>query len=178
MSSLAPLHAAHMAVGFEWLFFWRHGLLLILCIVPAIAWLARFGATLRWAVLVAAAIGVIFPLRVPTDYIKANDIPTWPAEVEFMRWLDAHPERPVVLTTMSRSVAAQSRAVAHGLVCRDPGFVVEQVEDLPVDYLVVYALTGAKCALVLQRLPQVRFELVKSFGEGGHNITVLRLRPS
>ncbi len=173
--ALLPLHVAHMALGPEWLFYWRHGLPLIFCIVPAVAWLGRSSARSRRALVAVAAVGVFFPMLAPTSYLK-SDVPTWSAEIDFMRWLDAHPKPPVVHSMVSRSIAAQSNAVAHSINCTSADLLIQQIEALPADYLVEYPWIFHCKAL--KELPAERFRVVKRFGMGNGQITVRQPLPA
>ncbi len=177
VSTLVPLHLAHMVVGTESLFGSRHGLPLILAIVLAIAYLARLGAFVRIVLIAVAATGILFPAHTAMTYIRGNQRFPWPAERHLMRWLDAHPRPPVLLSLKSRSLAARSRSVAHQLVCTSPGLVMRQVEVLPMDYLVVYERDAPHCPFLF-RLPEGEFDTVERFGHGKGQISVLRWRRS
>ncbi len=94
-----------------------------------------------------------------------------------MRWLDAHPRAPVLLSLKSRSLAARSRSVAHQLVCTSPGLVMRQVHVLPIDYHVVYERDAPHCPFLF-RLSEHEFDTVERFGHGKGQISVLRWRRS
>jgi hypothetical protein len=174
-AALVPLHAAHMALGPEWLFHWRHGLPLILAIVPALALLAPLGALARVVGVALVGVSTFLPAHAPRDYVLGNERATWEAERRLVEWLDAHPQPPVLLALYSRSLAAQSRAVAHQLDCTSPQSVMQQLDVLPIDYLVVHVSAAAGHCPELADLPAGRLELVRRFGRGWRQIWVARL---
>jgi hypothetical protein len=171
--ALAPLHLSHMAVGWEWLFGWRHGLPLVLAIVLAIAFLWRLGPAARVVLLAAVIAGTLFRGSTPDRYILAADRPPSGAELALVAWIDEHPRRPVVLTTYGRSLAASSQAVTHVPSCEQPGNLQAHLSAIELDYILIQPGDLRVCP-GLRGLDPKAFERVGSFGSGPRRIVVYR----
>jgi hypothetical protein len=137
---LLPVHAAHMTFVYSWLFGFRHGLPLILLIVPALAYLdAHAGRAGR----AAAALLVLATLLSNAQGMQAlfeRELKHGLKEGEQMlvAWLDSQRPRPTVVTTEPWKYGAFSRLGYHWILCRhSPEQTLRLLRDVGADYIVV-----------------------------------------
>lgn len=176
---LIPVHMLHSSMFKDWWFGHRHGLPLILLMLPCIAWLDTAGraARLVGAALIAASVlwlsqGLDHALT--HRYRAAN-----PNELKVAAWLDRQEGHPVVISSRAQRMATLSRrAYFHWMACED---TVDQTLMLLrtkiADYVMLYSFDrGDRCnfASITQRMRDMK--LVHQFGKGKRNIRIFKLR--
>lgn len=173
---VAPLHFFHSSYLWEWRFGHRHGLPLVLVLVPLLAWLATLpGRRIRTLALVLVAFSILGGAT-----IIAAGLPAPPgsglvgAEDELAAWIDGHPEPPTLLTTQVHTLAVFTHARYHWMECQESGEKVRQMLELipSIDYGIVYP-GEERCPFAqgLRTLP-----LAATFGEGNRRILVFDAR--
>ena len=172
LSALAPVHVAHMEVGLEWLFGWRHGLPLILAILLALASLCRHRTWVRIAVILVAAVGTLNRPLPPGYYTRSGERMVTEGEHALIDWIDQHPRPPVVSSAMGRWLAASSRAVTHVPPC-DSATLKNHLSALTLDYVVIHPMGRWLCP-ALRDVSRNELEQVRSFGRAPRLITVWR----
>jgi hypothetical protein len=175
LASLLPVHLMHGNYPAERFFGARHGLPMILGILPAAGYLLGRRLPLR---LVALGLVASTPfLRNPFELMRQDEAKRaaiWPAEVDLVAWLDAHERPPVAVSTQCRELALWSRASFHWIVCDSaPDETRSLFENLPIDYLIVYS-SEEDCAFL--RGLEAELELVRTFPQRGRSIDVYRWR--
>lgn len=168
---IAPLHLLHSRFLWEWRFGHRHGLPFLLVLLPALAYLLRRGGPLRALALSLAAISLLAGAFGVARFLTFH-YPSGPvgAERELVDWLDAHPRRPIAVTTNAQPLAAFSRAGYHWMECREPASKSRILLDqVGADYLIVYP-GEERCAFV-QGLDDLR--VARKFEDPRGRILVL-----
>ncbi len=143
---LAPVHLHHATYLWPWWFHWRHGLPLILAIVPALAALnASRSAALGIAgalVLAAALVAGSASIAGLRRELGARAAGPHPDERALLGWVAAQPRPPVLAATHPQVLAAFGLGGGGGyrwLRCGDSPAVVEAMRDaLGLDGVVVY----------------------------------------
>ncbi len=169
---LAPLQLMHTRYLGEWRFGHRHGLALLLLLVPALAYLLDRGPRpWRWAAL-ALAVASLASGGFATASLLGARFPSGllGPEPELVEWLEARRPRPTVVTTNAQTLAVYSRAGFHWMQCdEDPAKTRLLIERAGVDHVLVYS--GQEHCRFHQGIE--RLTPVASFGEGRRRITVL-----
>jgi hypothetical protein len=175
-AAVFPVHLAHTAFPYEWLFHWRHGLPLILLIVPAAGLLWARGGPWRWTLAAAFAWSLLLPTHGPARFTPGSVAGMRAPEARLTAWLDAHPEPPLVLSTRARTIALWSRAAGHGARCESPPTTTRAYfELLPIDYLILFPRDEG-CPML--RGLEDELEPVRRFGAPPGAIRVLRWKGS
>jgi len=174
---LIPVHTAHMRFGLEWLFGFRHGLPLLLLILPAIAYLdaRRFRpfAVATAALLLATAV---------MNYTEMTRVlhKRWPTGIspehqEVVNWLDRQEPRPSVVTTQPWEFGTFSRSGYHWILCaHPPSATLSLLRDAMADYVLVSA-RERPCPFI-RGLPGTQLRVAKEFGNGKIILFSLRER--
>lgn len=172
---LAPIHLLHSRFLSEWRFGHRHGLPLLLLLLPALGYLlARGGRLLRVLgmslLLLGFAVGAFRSTRLLTADFRSGLLGPEP---ELVAWLDARRPRPVVLTTHAQTLSVFSRAGFHWMECREsPEQTRRLLEHIDIDYVLLYPGQGeCRFAAGLDRLP-----VAATFGSGARRIRVYDAR--
>ena len=179
--AVGPLHDIHRAGYREWLFGWRHGLPLVLLTSVGTAYLMIRGSR-YYRILVIVLLGLSIqsnlvdvgertqatfppPVWVPTGIDEAED--------ELLRWLDGQSPRPAVVSTNARELAMHSRAGFHTIERRTPlSTIIDLLEHAGADYVLRYPRDAPLTVLGAQS----RLQRIRTFGTGGNQIGVYRLR--
>ncbi len=173
---LAPVHDGHFHYFKEWLFGFRHGLPLILLILPALVLLTKMShrwlGWIAWGLVVASlATGLartsgLLTLKFPSGLLGP--------EPQLVAWLDGQTPRPSVVTTNSQTLSALSRSGYHWITCQnDSESTLGLLEFAGANYVLLYP--GEEKCSFLQGLED-RLELIKVFGDDGFQIGVLKAR--
>lgn len=148
----------HATFFLRWLFGWRHGLPLILLLVPAIAYLVRDGLPfLRFGtvvlVLLSAAAGLL-------TITKLRPVPWTEGQRQLAAWVDQQQPLPVILSPHATSFGVMTRGFYHWTLCTEPPEQTRRMlQHLPIDYVVVSEaelrcpfLSGLQDALEVKRV--------------------------
>ena len=170
---LLPVHFAHAERFGEWLFGTRHGLYLVLLLVPAVVILLhRSEVYLRWMavalVVVAAAAGLqgIFRLQ-----RSGWPYPAGPAVEAMLSWIDRQPVPPRVLTSDPQLLGAFSDAPFFWMGCyEDPGLTLSAARLQQIDYIVILP-QDSQCAF-WKGLPTL-LPVARKFSSGRDRAIVL-----
>jgi len=174
---LIPVHLFHFSHANPWLFGFRHGLPLLLLILPALAYLDthagrlwRLGAT---AVLVASLFMSVTAILTLTQRGFRTGIS--PVEQELVQWLDRQLLRPSVVTTFPWHVGAFSRSGYHWTHCNErPATTMALLLDARADYVLVFN-KDRHCNFVRGLEPRF-LKQVKTFGQAHKQVRVLAVR--
>jgi hypothetical protein len=163
---LIPVHLHHATFANEWLFGYRHGIPLLLLILPAVAYLDRFSGLVGRIVLtllLASALvlnGMAMTKLLNKNYSKG--LP--PVEHQLVRWLDAQSPRPTSISTKAFRLSAFSQTGFHWIRCERPHTeTLALLQHANADYVIVRR-AERKCPFIL-RLGQ-QLEVAKAFGKG------------
>ena len=180
LGMLAPVHAAHMTFVYSWLFGFRHGLPLILLIVPALAYLdsqvcwgrerKRVGSALAGVVVLATLVWNVQAMQV----LFARDLrfSLTEGDRQMVKWLEHQSPRPTIVTTQPWMFGAFSRAGYHWTLCRHkPEHTLKLMRLVNADYLLVRK-NERDCPFVHGLRPEY-LETVLVFGKGTY---ILKLR--
>ena len=170
---LVPVHLHHASFAQEWLFGYRHGLPLLLLILPAVAYLDRHAGSIFRVALLSMLV-----VTIPLNGLALNKLlhksyaaGLTPVESELVEWLDAQSPRPAVVTTNSFALSAFSRSGFHWILCEsDPLQTLRLLQLSGADYVIVYA-DERRCGYVFALRDRVR--VARAFGQG--QILVLEL---
>ena len=136
---LLPVHHAHVEPVWNaaWLFAQRHGLPILFLALPSAALLlSRPAAWVRWLAAATLAAGLVHGASGIWGKVRLS--PVEEADRVAARWLDAHAEPPVVLSTRATLLALHSRAYFHWTKCSEPGAASQRlIEAAEVDYVVL-----------------------------------------
>ncbi len=161
-----PLHFFPSRHLWDWRFGHRHGLPLVLVLVPALAWLAATPGRRARAIALVLVTFSIFGGAI----VVASSLPApagsglLGAEPELAAWIDSHAEPPTLLTTQVHTLGVFTRGRYHWMECRESGDKVRRILDLvpAIDYVLVY---GGE-----ERCPFAQgtrgLELAATFGDG------------
>ena len=180
LGMLAPVHAAHMTFVYSWLFGFRHGLPLILLIVPALAYLdsqvrwgaqgRRVGSALATAVVLATLVWNVQAMQ--TLFERDLKFSLTDGERQMVKWLEHQKPRPSVVTTQPWMFGAFSRAGYHWTLCRHkPEHTLKLLRHAKADYVLVRR-HERDCKFVHGLRPKY-LETVLVFGKGTY---ILKLR--
>jgi len=169
---LLPLHLSHSRLLGEWRFGHRHGLPLLLLLLPAAFFLLRHPRrALRWLAWSLLAMSIVsgtfrsvhlLTVRFPSGLLGP--------EPELVEWLDGQQPRPSVVTTNPQTLAVYSRAGFHWMECREDGRKTRLlVEEVGADFVLLYA--GEESCAFARGIEQ-DFELVREFSKGRASIAV------
>jgi hypothetical protein len=174
---LVPVHLGHMTFSREWLFGFRHGLPILLLILPAIVYLDahRFRPF-----AVAAAVGLL-----ATAFMNYGDMArllrtSWPSGIhplhqEVVYWLDFQPTRVAVVTTLPWEFGTFSRSGYHWILCEHPPTeTLALLRHAKADYVLVTAWQR-ECPFI-RGLPGSELRVAKQFGDGQITLYALRDR--
>ena len=172
---LLPVHAAHMTFVFEWLFGFRHGLPLILLIVPALAYLdahaRRIGSIVVGVLLLTTLIWNVQAMQNLFDRRLHHGLSA--GEKQLVTWLDGQSPRPSVVTTQPWMYGAFSRSGYHWTLCgQSPEQTLKLLRHAGADYVLVRNEKERRCNFVRGLRPKYLRD-VRVFGGG---IYVLELR--
>jgi hypothetical protein len=175
---LLPVHNQHGTFFKEWLFSHRHGLPLLLPVLPALAYAMTAGAVIRGIALAALAVSAISVPASLYDVMNRHweyglDEP----ETRLVRWLDRHVETPIVVTTHAQALSVFSRANFHWMVCSEStDSVLTLMRKARADYVIVYHDDHRKCGFADLKFRLTRLRQVKAFGKGKQRVAVFALR--
>ncbi|MCH2172511.1 hypothetical protein MK489_17175 [Myxococcota bacterium] len=174
---LLPVHLLHMAFDIPWLFGTRHGLPLLLLILPALAYLdartGRFWRVVGVGGFVVAILGNLSGTVALSGAQFKKDL--GPNREALVEWLDGQDPKPSVITTRPWQLGAFSRSGFHWILCQHSHETSEiLMEDAGADYIVVFP-SERKCDFV-HGFQRGTLRVVKSFGEGGAEIRVMARR--
>lgn len=173
LAMLGPVHLHHASFAQEWLFGYRHGLPLLLLILPAVAYVDRYAGAIARAtmlVLIAATLA-LNALAMQTLLNKYYAKGLTPVEQELVDWLDAQSPRPSVVTTRSFALSALSRSGYHWILCEsDPLQTYQLLQHAGADYVLVYP-NEHRCGFVYPL--RDRLQIARVIGDGA--IVVLEL---
>jgi hypothetical protein len=129
----------HATFFVRWLFGWRHGLGLILLLMPAAIYLLQDRVrTVRWLTVTVLLFSIVTGF-VQLARTAASPQPSYSAgQQALMRWLDAQQPRRTVLTTDAVYLSVASRSHYHWTLCEEPPEQTRKMlRHLPIDYVVV-----------------------------------------
>jgi hypothetical protein len=174
-ASLNLFHLDPSAYGVRWLFWYRHGLPMIVAIACGAAYLWGRGRMARWGTIVLATASVVLGAVAVIGLITAPPAPApTAAEAALSSWLDASRERPTIVTAKAQHLSVYTHANIHWTQCQTPAAKTRlMLEKLPIDYVVVYA-AERDCSFV-QGLGDVLTERA-AFGNGHDRIHLLGRR--
>ncbi|MBW2269531.1 MAG: hypothetical protein JRH16_13230 [Deltaproteobacteria bacterium] len=137
---LLPVHAAHMTFGYEWLFGFRHGLPLILLIVPALAYLdahsGRVGRLVAAGLVGLTLLSNAQGMRALFDRELKHGLTE--GEQHLIAWLDRQRPLRAVVTTEPWKYGAFSRSGYHWTLCRHPPEqTLRLLRNAGADYVVI-----------------------------------------
>ena len=169
---LAPIHHAHAKILFEWMFGHRHGLPLLLLILPAAA---GFCALPRRApavlVLMLALGGAGLGAWELHGSVRRSPLTEW--DHRLAAWIDAQEPPPVVVSTAPSALAGVSRRGRfHWMACDEPPQALAALLDDAGATHVVVNPWEESCAFLAGW--RTRLEPAQVFGEG--KLVVLRKR--
>ncbi len=174
LGMLLPVHAAHVTFYFDWLFGFRHGLPLVLLIVPAIAFLDAQRAP-AWRVLagvVVASALVTNVLGLQALFDRKLKYGLNAGERQLVEWVGRQRPLPTLVTTQPWMFGAFSRAGYHWILCRHSADQTLKLLRLTgADYVVVRH-GDQKCGYIDGIVPD---ELVRVIAFR-HNLQVYALR--
>jgi hypothetical protein len=170
---LVPVHLHHASFAQEWLFGYRHGLPLLLLILPAAAYVDRHASSIFRVALLSMLV-----VTIPLNGLALNKLlhknyaaGLTPVERELVEWLDAQSPMPAVVTTNSFALSAFSRSGFHWILCEsDPLQTLRLLQHSGADYVIVYA-DERRCGYVFALRDRMR--VARAFGQG--EILVLEL---
>jgi hypothetical protein len=172
---LASVHLMHMRLWKPWLFGWRHALPVLLLVVVAIAHLrarGRLGSTLA-ALLVASSLALGVTQIAGEMGVRRRAKPT-AAERDLLRWLDARPVPPTVVSTQPQWLSMHGRALWHWTHCSEPSGTTRRLLEVGADFVAV--LPGEKRCAFVRDLDDLA--VVATFGDDPHRIQLLGRPPA
>ena len=165
--ALAPVHLHHSTFALPWLFGYRHGLPLLLLILPALAYLDSH-THLAWRLAATALLALTLvgnTLGMQTLLNKNYRSGLRGFEPDLILWLDKQSPRPSVVTTRSMALSVFSRSGYHWILCQHaPEQTLSLLRDAGADYVVVFA-KDRKCNFVRGLRPR-ELGVVRTFGKG------------
>jgi len=177
---LIPVHMAHGTFFREWLFAHRHGLPILLLILPCLAYLCQAGRAARaTAIALLLASAVWIPSGLYATMTEEYSTGLTPNEEKLVRWLGRHVDTPSVVTTRAQHLSVYSRVGFHWMLCKEVGEdqAMALMHYAGADYMVVYESQLAGCKFTTYRTRRQKFKHVTTFGkEGeGNRIMVFKL---
>ena len=174
---LIPVHMTHMAFSLEWIFGFRHGLPLLLLILPALAMLDS-ARNRVWPILG----GLLIAFTLAGNTLKLDklldrnfDRGIGGVNRQLVAWLDSQRPRPSVITTIPWELGVFSRSGYHWTICDNtPEDTLNQLEHAGADYVLVY-WNERKCSFI-RGLPGRELFEVRKFGNGRLHVLAPRGR--
>ncbi len=171
-ASLNLFHLDPDAYGVPWLFWYRHGLPMIVPVAAGVAYLWGLATMARWGTVALSAVSMVIGLIAIVGRITAPPLPApTAAEAELGAFLDRQRDRPTIVTAKAQHLSVYTHANIHWTECKTPAQTTRiMLEKLPIDYVIVYA-EERQCAFI-QRLGDQLVERA-AFGQGRDRIHVL-----
>ena len=168
----------HGAFFKEWFFGHRHGLPLLLAILPCLAWLDAAGRRPRIIGTALLAGSVAFMSYRLSDSMTHVFYGFSDAEAEVGAWLDGREGHPVMISTRPQRMSSMSeRAYFHWMACRvEPEQMLGMLRKKMANYVMIYG-SQAGCRFSKFEVRQRNLKLLRKFGGGDSGIRVYKLRP-
>jgi hypothetical protein len=164
LGMLLPVHDAHQTFFKEWLFGHRHGLPLLLLLLPAFAYLVSHrNKALRILASLLLLAGVASSVHASwSELSHPRRLRIARVEPELIAWLHSQRPLPTVVSPRAQYFGAVSLANYHWTTCDSPGSTtLALLQGAGADYVVVFR-RDLECAFFREARPQLR--LVHSFG--------------
>ncbi len=175
---LIPVHMLHGAFFKEWFFGHRHGLPLLLAILPCLAWVDSAGRGPRIIGTALLAGSVAFMSYRLSDSMTHVFYGFSAAEAELGAWLDEREGHPVMISTRPQRMSSMSqRAYFHWMACRvAPEQMLGMLRKKMADYVMIYE-SQSGCRFSKFEVRQRYLRLLREFGDEDSQIRVYKLRP-
>ena len=175
---LLPVHMMHGSFFKEWLFAHRHGLPLLLLMLPGLAWLDATGRGPRLVGALLVTTSVVWLSAGLGNALTRRHNDFNPNELKVAAWLDRQVGHPVVITTRPQRMSHLSRnAYFHWMVCKD---TTDQTLTLLrmglADYVMLYEDEGRRCTFASITERTYYMKLVHQSGKGYWRIRIFKLR--
>ncbi|MBW2416204.1 MAG: glycosyltransferase family 39 protein, partial [Deltaproteobacteria bacterium] len=178
VGALLPIHFFHATIYRPWVFGFRHGLPLLLLILPALAYLDSHSDRV-WraaaALLVAATLWMNgSAMRTLLSTPIGSGLA--PPEQRMIAWLDRQDPRPTAITTRPWPYGAFGRSGFHWIVCdADPEDTLRLLHEVGADYVIASG-RELQCGFLRGVYPD-RLRVAKRFGKKLHVLELRDLEP-
>jgi 4-amino-4-deoxy-L-arabinose transferase-like glycosyltransferase len=174
---LIPVHMLHGVFFKEWFFGHRHGLPLLLAILPCMAWLDASGRASRIAGVTLLAGSVAF-MSYRLGGAMTRPFDGYPqSEFQVGEWLDARDGHPTVITTRPQRMSARSRrAYFHWMACREPPEqMLGMLRKKMAKYVIIFEYQKG-CRFSRFEVRRRYLKKLRTFGVGEDAIRLYKLR--